>query len=161
MKNVLRTSKEVCQYWAEQRQPSARVDNIFYEGPRIYSYGPHFCMARILPNGVAVFTTRTYSPTTTHHVTLAVRAAREAGRAIVYCRAPERCASLNREEAASDIDEAMAASEAPRIRHATRVWHQMQARHFAEQFNAYLAALPDNERGDVKPLAVPEFGQNA
>lgn len=47
MRTVLRHTNEVCHYWANQIQPEGRAGNVYFDGPRIYSYGRHFCMARI------------------------------------------------------------------------------------------------------------------
>lgn len=57
--------------WARQSQEEGRNGgrgNIYFEGTKIYSYGSHFCMGNIFAPGIVFITDRTYSPTTTGHV---------------------------------------------------------------------------------------------
>jgi hypothetical protein len=68
MKNVLRNSQEVAHYWANHKQSSGSAGNVFFENDTIYSYGHHFPMARFLNNEVILFTTRSYSVTTSKHL---------------------------------------------------------------------------------------------
>lgn len=70
MKHVLKNSSEVAHYWANQTQADGRIKNMFFEGPRIWSYGYHFEIARLVKvkgQTVVLFTTREYSNTTSRH----------------------------------------------------------------------------------------------
>lgn len=70
MKKVFSTS-EVPHVWARQTQEEGRNGgrgNIYFEGTKIYSYGSHFCMGNIFAPGIVFITDRTYSPTTSGHV---------------------------------------------------------------------------------------------
>jgi hypothetical protein len=90
--------------WAQQSQregrEAARILRIFFEGPTIYSYGRHFPIATFHQKKgaarVVLFTTRTYSNTTSAHI----QAARGAisGETIIYCRNPEDAARGNHSE---------------------------------------------------------------
>lgn len=71
---------EVTHLWAHQAQQSARNSNgtLFFEGDTIYSYGYHFPIAKFHRNSngesAVLFTTRTYSVTTSGHYSLVHRA---------------------------------------------------------------------------------------
>jgi hypothetical protein len=71
MKTVFSTH-ELPHVWARQTQLSGRTSNgsMFFEGKEIYSYGRHFCIARILDNGMVLVTDRKYSNTTAKHKSL-------------------------------------------------------------------------------------------
>lgn len=147
MRKTLKSSAEVFHFWANQVQPEGKSGNVYFKGPNVYSYGAHFCIARILPSGTVVFTTRTYSPTTSGHVSEARQAASH--RAIVYCNDPTDSAMVNMNHARKAISDALANSGKPRIRQTTRDGFKAQAVRIAEQANAYLSALPQDERGTV------------
>jgi len=79
VREVLSNHQEVCHYWSNQVQESGRASRVFFEGPIIYSYGRHFPMARIINkrrNGkkVILFTTASYSSSTSKHLTYVWRA---------------------------------------------------------------------------------------
>ncbi len=67
-------SEELYHVWAHQRAPEGKSSGVkvYFDGPTIYSYGPHFPMARLLldkngnPEAVLV-TTQRYSVTTSAH----------------------------------------------------------------------------------------------
>lgn len=81
-----KTHDEVAHAWANQTHESMRGCNVYFEGGTIYSYGPHFPIARIVtvPNphatgatsqGQAVlFTTEDYSVSTSKHKSIVRRA---------------------------------------------------------------------------------------
>lgn len=106
MRKVMR-SQEVAHTWAHQHQDEARTSGggLYFEGRIIYSYGSHFPIAKIAANEVGetaiLFTARTYSNTTSKHVSI-VRSA-VSGRNIIYCNNP--CSSPA-ENYKSWIDEA-------------------------------------------------------
>jgi hypothetical protein len=77
-KHVFKTD-EIPHLWAHQTQDSARNsrNNLYFSGDTIYSYGSHFPIARIVKQGkktCVLFTTRSYSVTTSGHIS-AVRGA--------------------------------------------------------------------------------------
>lgn len=150
MRRVLSNHHEVAHFWANQVQAEGRADNMFFEGSHIYSYSRHFCIARILPSGTVVFTLLDSSTSTSRHKSLARRAVSH--RDIVYANDPDNSASLNREAAVRNVEAALEAANKPRIRQATIDRCQQEALHCAEQFNAYLAALPEGERAGVAPI---------
>lgn len=79
MKHVFDTH-EIPHLWAHQTQNDARnkQNNLFFDGDTIYSYGRHFPIARHITNTkgarAIAFTTRSYSVTTSGHIS-AVRSA--------------------------------------------------------------------------------------
>ena len=74
MKRVFSNHSEVCHVWAQQTQDEGRASRIFFDGPRIYSYGRHFEMARFVDAGTVFITTHRYSVSTAKHLTLVRRA---------------------------------------------------------------------------------------
>ena len=74
--------------------PGSRSGNMFWENNRdnsrsIYSYGHHFCIARIYPDkNICLFTTATYSNTTSKHVAY-TRGAIPCNYDMIYCIDPE------------------------------------------------------------------------
>jgi predicted nucleic acid-binding Zn-ribbon protein len=84
---------EVAHIWAHQLQDEAWESGkrFYFEGKTIYSYGPHFPIATI-HNDVVLFTTRTYSNTTTKHIYEARSAVSHMEK--IYCYDPKE-ASIN------------------------------------------------------------------
>jgi hypothetical protein len=74
MRTILRNNDEVCRVWAQQNQSQGKSGNIFFDGPRIYSYGRHFEAARFVDAETVLITSRRYSPTTAKHLSLVCRA---------------------------------------------------------------------------------------
>lgn len=68
MKTVLKNIKEVAHIWAQQNQSLGRSGNLFFDGPSIYSYGLHFCIATFVKPNVVLLTTKTYSVSTAKHI---------------------------------------------------------------------------------------------
>lgn len=64
------TNDMVSHVWAQQTQDFGRSGNgnLFFEGRALFSYGRHFVAGFIMPDGMALITTATYSPTTGGHV---------------------------------------------------------------------------------------------
>lgn len=63
-------NREVAHLWVNQSRESARGSHFYFEGATIYSYGPHFPIARLHSRAgrrLVLFTTRTYSVTTAKH----------------------------------------------------------------------------------------------
>lgn len=65
---------EVAHAWAHQTGKQRKGFNMFYEGRTIYSYGHHFPIACILETGVVLFTSKSYSMSTSKHKTYTARA---------------------------------------------------------------------------------------
>lgn len=67
----------VAHVWAGQRHAHGRSHNgqYYFEGRTLYSYGPHFVVGVVMPDGVTLVTTDKYSVTTSRHVALARQAA--------------------------------------------------------------------------------------
>lgn len=90
-------TNEVAHLWAHQTQNEARNgsgarNNFYFEGDTIYSYGRHFPIARHIETekGKAIlFTTRTYSITTSGHINL-VRGAIPDGVRVFHIEDPSR-----------------------------------------------------------------------
>lgn len=150
MRTALRNSDEVFHYWANKIQSEGRAGNVFFRDSKVYSYGAHFCIARHLPIGAVAMTTRSHSSSTSRHVSDARSAARHLH--IVYCNDPSDSAHQNMAHARNEIRDALADAEKPRIRQTTRDAHKGRALRIAEQANAYLAALPADERGALEPI---------
>lgn len=156
MRTSFGSHSEVCHVWAQQNQPEGKAGNIFFKGEKIFSWGSHFCMARILPSGTVVYGTHRYSSSTGKHQSL-VRSA-VSHRTMVYCRDPDESAFRNREYAQREIVNKLRDAESkPRIRQATRDDLRLEAVRLGEQFNEYLAALPANER-NAKPIDLSGMG---
>lgn len=146
MRLHLKDRQQVAHYWANNVQPEGDAGNLFYAGEKIWSYGAHFCVGRRLPGGMFAITTRGYSPSTERHISI-VRQACPASR-IVYCNDPDESAAVNMGKAREAINAALRESETTRrIQQKTRDGHKVRALYLAEQANAYLAALPEDERG--------------
>lgn len=94
MKTVF-SNNEVAHVWARQSQENGRSSNgtIWFEGTKIYSYGRHFCMGNILPNGKVLITNRSYSNTTAKHLGTVRYAVNH--KETVYCRNPEGSVTEN------------------------------------------------------------------
>lgn len=153
MRRVFSSRSETAHVWAQNRQSDGKSSDgrMFFERDRIYSYGRHFCMARILPSGAVAVTTRSYSSSTSKHQSHVSRAISHRKR--VYCHDPDSSASSEseyvRERIASMLKDA---AEKPRIRQTTRDSLRASALHLAEQFNEYLAELPKDEKKGVRPI---------
>jgi hypothetical protein len=94
-KEVFKGKSEVVHVWARQDQERGREwdrtgGRIFFEGPTIYSYGYHFPIATFFhrkgAEKVVLFTTRTYSPTTSAHIDAARGAVSHFRK--IYCKSP-------------------------------------------------------------------------
>ena len=83
MRTVLRNNDEVCRVWARQKQSQGKSGNIFFDGPRIYSYGRHFEAARFVDAETVLITSRRYSRSTAKHLSLVRRAVTHKTRFIV------------------------------------------------------------------------------
>jgi hypothetical protein len=152
MRKILSSNREVAHYFANNVQSEGSASNFFFEDDKLYSYGKHFCVARRLPSGLFAFTTRTYGNSTAKHLNYARSALSH--KSLVWCNDPCDSARQNKAAAQSEIETQLANAERPRIRQTTRDSCKAAALNLAEKFNLYLAALPDDERGNVAPFDV-------
>lgn len=90
MKKVVSES-EVAHLWANQVQDEARKSNnsFYFNGRTIYSYGSHFPIAVLdeQDNNICYFTTRTYSSTTSGHISTVRHASSH--KTHIYCKNPD------------------------------------------------------------------------
>jgi hypothetical protein len=91
MKKVV-SPETVAHMWANQTQAEARNANstLYFSGNTIYSYGSHFPIGKHVENSeghkAILFTTRSYSNTTSKHVSVVSRAANH--KDFIYCYSP-------------------------------------------------------------------------
>ena len=115
MKHVFKHADlvKVCLRQCQDSGKSAGRGQMYFTGDTIYSYGPHFPIAKIFraPNGeeVILFTTRTYSMTTTRHIAEVQRAVNHSHRKVVYCKFPDGFEhTRNLEHFKSEMEDAIA-----------------------------------------------------
>jgi hypothetical protein len=94
---------ELPHVWASQRQDEGRTPNgsMYFYKSIIYSYGSHFPIAQIRPNGKVIMTWRSYSVSTAKHISK-VRSA-VSHREIVYCYNPQLDVANNLENEGTRI----------------------------------------------------------
>ena len=91
MKNVF-TNSELAHKYAEQSQNEGRGSggSFFFRGGVLYSYGSHFPICKFMETSgerVLLFTTRSYSNTTSKHISLARNATSHIKK--IFCNNPE------------------------------------------------------------------------
>lgn len=105
---------QVCEHWARQDRYEARSSNgnLYFEGGSLYSYGPHFCIARLLtaPSGdlVLLWNHTSYSVTTSGHQSRARWAWRRHGGTVAHeftVQNPTGSAALNLDDYTRRIHE--------------------------------------------------------
>lgn len=64
-------NRMVAHTWAQQEKSSAQGSHFYFEGRTIYSYGAHFPIARFVDADTVLFTTRSYSISTSKHINYA------------------------------------------------------------------------------------------
>lgn len=93
MKKVV-SSDMVAHLWAAQSQSEARNANgsLYFRDSTIYSYGSHFPIASFRDakdgSNLILFTDRSYSVTTSKHISITRSAIRHQGAALLYCDNP-------------------------------------------------------------------------
>jgi hypothetical protein len=136
MKRVV-NSDMVAHLWAHQTQEEARnsSNSFFFSEDTIYSYGRHFPIARHA-NGVVLFTTRTYSVTTSRHISAVRSAARHL--TVIDCANPRAQSTHEHQKNLQDIREVCltALDKATRARVYTHQ-HLRDAEHAVEQHTLY------------------------
>lgn len=88
MRHNLANHQEVAHYWANKVQEEGAWASMFFERGTIFSYGRHFPIAKHYDSGLILFTTRSYSVTTSGHMSQ-VRSSIPYGANIIYCHNPE------------------------------------------------------------------------
>jgi len=154
MKKVFKTD-EIPHLWANSQQEEARNSqgNLFFEGNKIYSYGRHFCIAKILPGGVILFTTRKYSNTTAKHIH-AVRYACN-HKTLVFCNDPDAGITTNLSAFTREMKYFVSVINDPKKREKTKAQAKADLLNVAERVDKYLEAInvPLSETYDSEFMA--------
>lgn len=157
MKTVV-SSNMVAHLWAGQSQPEARNQkgSLFFRDSTIYSYGSHFPIARHVKNkrgeSAVLFTTRSYSATTAHHVSM-VRGSASHLTGFFTDDFASHDYKAGMGYYAGEVEKLL--SEASRAR-SNREWKIDHAKQMVEQANAY-AAFFGIRRRLVMPTDIPAF----
>jgi hypothetical protein len=112
MKKVFSSHSELAHVWAQNNQSEGRAGNMFFRDGMLYSYGDHFCIARILKSGAVVYGTHSYSLSTGKHQSLARSAASH--RTMVCCSDPAASPWHNRDETEVRIKSELVVRRNPR-----------------------------------------------
>lgn len=145
-------ASEVAHNWAHQKQSQFKKDttagSLYYEGNTIYSYGRHFPIAVISEqdSNIVYFTTRTYSNTTSKHLSV-VRAAVN-HKTVLYCENPDQAARNIHteniqafEKEAKYISQSLPKSKKPEI-YLNQIAHQRQLlTQYAQHFDLNLESF--------------------
>jgi hypothetical protein len=67
-------NQQVAHLWASGSKASGKGSNFYFEGDTIFSYGPHFPIARRITEGFYLITERGYSNSTSRHISYTRRA---------------------------------------------------------------------------------------
>ena len=108
MKTVFTDISQIAHLWANQTQENAKTSsrNFYFDGTSIYSYGYHFMIAEHVQNNEGVkavlFTERTYSVTTSKHLSVVRQAANHLN--LIYCYNPENSHEQNFTAWVSEIE---------------------------------------------------------
>lgn len=132
---------EVAHIWARQTQPTGRNSqgNFYFDGDKIYSYGRHFCIARLLPNKQVLFTDRGCSKTTAKHINWVRYAVNHLE--LVYCANPDGGTGSNIPEFTKEFENLIGIIEAPRKQQKTKAAAKQSLIFVADKVDKYLAAV--------------------
>lgn len=155
VRKVFSSISECTHVWAQQTQDEGRSGNVYFSGEKIYSYGHHFCMARILPSGVAVLSSRGYSPSTGKHQSV-VRGA-VTHRVTVFCDDANNSAAVNCRQVEARIERFLADLGNARKQPKAKAFAASEIVRIIDGFNAYLAALPEAEQVGALPITRLNF----
>lgn len=124
----------VAHVWAQQTQDFGRSSNgnFYFRGRKLYSYGSHYIAGYIMPDGTALINGKSYSISTSGHVSDAGGATRESVRFYVD--------DLTKQESLLDL--IARGTDASRIKQAARIALEQ----FAESFAASHAVAPGEWR---------------
>ena len=118
MKHVFTDISTIAHLWANQLQEDARNGgwgNFYFKGDTIYLYGSHFPIAKHVEfNGkkAVLFTTRSYSNTTSSHISVVRQSCRHKN--VIYCQNPDNSKEQNINDYIYRIEEV--AKNLPRAR---------------------------------------------
>ncbi|HTJ52564.1 MAG TPA: hypothetical protein VL443_24055 [Cyclobacteriaceae bacterium] len=132
---------EVAHIWSKQSQTEGRNagKNLFFNGDKIYSYGHHFCIARMIDNNRVLFTTRRYSVTTSSHMYQVQRAITH--KELVYCNDPSEGANSNILAFGKEMHEQYLIIQDTKRRKVTHDKAKLEIVAIAERVDKYLAAI--------------------
>lgn len=149
----------VAHVWNAQSQTFGRSNNgnFYFEGPALYSYGNHFLVAYILPDGTALLNAESFSPSTSQHQGDAAGACRNRSRLYV----PKLTDFFQLLDAVTNQAKEPSRERAARIKGYAR---ELIERH-AERLANYHLAEPgdwrnrwDEERGDAEATSAESAG---
>jgi hypothetical protein len=152
MKN-LRDIDTVAHHWANRVGDSGKASSLWFQGDTLYSYAEP--IAKLLPDGTVMHTTRTWSNTTSNHQSKARYAANHLR--AVSCRAVQDSPAENMAYARRQVADRLERAEKvfvvrkDGVQTVNSVKAQVnlraQALHLAEKANAYLEACQRNNLG--------------
>lgn len=151
MKTVFSPS-ELPHVFARQSQSEGKTSgrNFFFEGNVIYSYGYHFPIAKILNNGIVLFTNRGYSNTTAKHISATRSALNHKEKIYVYN--PNATVRDNLVEFSSDLKAEFDIIENTRKRPHTRDAAKASVDHIIKTATAYCVAMDTTLEKQLKML---------
>jgi hypothetical protein len=131
----------VAHAWANETKPHGRGSNFYFDGPTLYSYGPHFVVGRIVRNRKGkrayLLNAGNYSPSTGRHQSYARRAI-AAHETLFHVADPSGSHDANRASYCARMAASLAAI--PGARSARTLRDAISsARDMAESFNSYSA----------------------
>lgn len=143
MRFKLKDINEVFHYWANQVQSEGRCGNVFFRDSMVFSYGEHFCIARLAPGGRVAFTRRSYSVSTSRHISKARQATSHYTAYSVWD--PSWTAEANLEKAKEQIADLMEKSRKAR-KETLRLCYQSEALVIGRGANQFAQDFPNPYR---------------
>lgn len=140
-----KTTSEVFHRWANDPEMHAQVSSVSCRFGSLYSYAA--CIARHLPDGSVAITTRSWSVTTSGHISSARQAIRHLKQIFVWN--PEASVAEAMRTARSEVEDELEKAIRPRIRETTRAAHRAAALSIAENANKYAEAHGFDDRIDT------------
>lgn len=138
-----------------QAYASNSGETFYFRDDTIFSYGSHFPIARHLSDGSIAFTTKSYSITTTRHISR-VRCAIPQDTQLWFVPNPGKRANEQRPTIENKIDDLLAKAATARKR--GEEWRAI-AINKAEQFNGYAKALDDPSYIDTSWIVKTDLTQ--
>jgi hypothetical protein len=144
MTKTAKNAQECIHHWASKIGGSrhTRTRNVYFDSNgTIYSYGPHFPMARHLVEGVVAITTRNSTPTTNGQMQGVRQAVNHLRR--IYVHAVNESASSQKKVTEDEITELLGKSERARV---NKDMYMSQATSLAADFNEYAKIMKERVR---------------
>lgn len=131
---------ELTHIWAKQSQSEGRnaARNVYFIGPKIYSYGSHFCMGNIIKPGIVLINANSYSNTTAKHMSAVRYAVNHMQR--IEVDKPDGSLADNLKGFIYDIKNQLDIIAHPRKRPATKEQAKGELSAIVERVNVYLTA---------------------